>query len=119
MVLPAMGVVSEVIANFSRKNIFGYKFVGLLESGDRGVRFSGVGHHLFVASQSVYAGMIFSFLSFAVAIPSAIKVSTGRRRSTKDRFPTTRRCCTRSVYRSVHDRRHDGMFLASLATTCT
>src|SRR5437899_5291849 len=74
MVLPAMGVVSELIANFSRKNIFGYKFVAFSSLAIAVFGFLVWGHHMFVASQSVYAGLIFSFLSFAVAIPSAIKV---------------------------------------------
>src|SRR6267142_1056955 len=74
MVLPSMGVVSELIANFSRKNIFGYTFVAFSSLAIAVFGFLVWGHHLFVASQSVYAGMIFSFLSFAVAIPSAIKV---------------------------------------------
>src|SRR5437762_310391 len=74
MVLPGMGVVSELIANFSRKNIFGYKFVAFSSLAIAVFGFLVWGHHMFVASQSVYAGLIFSFLSFAVAIPSAIKV---------------------------------------------
>jgi cytochrome c oxidase subunit I len=74
MVLPAMGVVSELIANFSRKNIFGYKFVAFSSLAIAVLGFLVWGHHMFVSSQSIYAGMIFSFLSFAVAIPSAIKV---------------------------------------------
>ena len=74
MVLPAMGVVSELIANFSRKNIFGYKFIAFSSLAIAVFGFLVWGHHMFVTSQSVYAGMIFSFLSFAVAIPSAIKV---------------------------------------------
>ena len=74
MVLPGMGVISELIANFSRKNIFGYSFVAFSSLAIAVFGFLVWGHHLFVASQSVYAGMIFSFLSFAVAIPSAIKV---------------------------------------------
>src|SRR6266700_3461008 len=64
MVLPGMGVVSELIANFSRKNIFGYKFVAFSSLAIAVFGFLVWGHHLFVASQSVYAGMIFSFLSF-------------------------------------------------------
>ena len=74
MVLPSMGVVSELIANFSRKNIFGYAFVAFSSLAIAVFGFLVWGHHLFVSSQSVYASMIFSFLSFAVAIPSAIKV---------------------------------------------
>src|SRR5260370_33414847 len=68
------GVISEVIAKFSSKNIFGYKFLAFSSLAIAVFGFRVWGHHLFVASQSVYAGMIFSFLSFAVAIPSAIKV---------------------------------------------
>src|SRR5438045_2492927 len=74
MVLPGMGVVSELIANFSRKNIFGYSFVAFSSIAIAVFGFLVWGHHLFVAGQSVYAGMIFSFLSFLVAIPSAINV---------------------------------------------
>src|SRR2546423_1864550 len=74
MVLPSMGVVSELIANFSRKNIFGYTFVAFSSIAIAVFGFLVWGHHMFVSGQSVYAGMIFSFLSFAVAIPSAIKV---------------------------------------------
>ncbi len=74
MVLPSMGVISELIANFSRKNIFGYSFVAFSSIAIAVFGFLVWGHHLFVTPQSVYAAMIFSFLSFAVAIPSAIKV---------------------------------------------
>jgi cytochrome c oxidase subunit I len=74
MILPAMGVISEIIQAFSRKNIFGYSFVAFSSLAIAIVGFLVWGHHLFVAGQSVYAGMIFSFLSFLVAIPSAIKV---------------------------------------------
>jgi len=74
MVLPAMGVVSELIANFARKNVFGYKFVAFASMAIAVFGFLVWGHHMFTSSQSVYAGMIFSFLSFAVAIPSAVKV---------------------------------------------
>jgi cytochrome c oxidase subunit 1 len=74
MVLPGMGIISELIANFSRKNIFGYTFVAFSSIAIAVFGFLVWGHHMFVSGQSVYAGMIFSFLSFAVAIPSAIKV---------------------------------------------
>ena len=74
MVLPAMGVVSELIAAFSRKAIFGYDFVVYASLGIAFLGFLVWGHHMFVSGQSVYAGMIFSLLSFFVAIPSAIKV---------------------------------------------
>jgi cytochrome c oxidase subunit 1 len=74
MILPSMGVISELIANFSRKNIFGYTFVAFSSIAIAVFGFLVWGHHMFVSSQSIYASMIFSFLSFAVAIPSAIKV---------------------------------------------
>jgi cytochrome c oxidase subunit 1 len=74
MVLPGMGVVSELIACFSRKRIFGYKFVAFSSLAIAVIGFLVWGHHMFVAGQSVYASLIFSLLSFLVAIPSAIKV---------------------------------------------
>jgi cytochrome c oxidase subunit 1 len=74
MVLPAMGVVSELVTTFSRKNIFGYKFVAFASIGIAVLGFLVWGHHMFVSGQSVYAGMVFSILSFMVAIPSAVKV---------------------------------------------
>jgi cytochrome c oxidase subunit 1 len=74
MILPAMGVVSEIIACFSRKRIFGYKIVAFSSVAIAVLGFLVWGHHMFVTGQSVYAGLIFSVLSFLVAIPSAIKV---------------------------------------------
>ncbi len=74
MVLPAMGVVSEIVTTFSRKNIFGYKFVAFASIAIAVLGFLVWGHHMFVSGQSVYAGLIFSVLSFLVAIPSAVKV---------------------------------------------
>src|SRR5215208_7083736 len=74
MILPAMGVISELVQAFARKNIFGYSFVAFSSLAIAIIGFLVWGHHLFVSGQSVYSGMIFSFLSFVVAIPSAIKV---------------------------------------------
>jgi cytochrome c oxidase subunit I len=74
MILPAMGVISEIVQAFARKNIFGYSFVAFSSLAIAVIGFLVWGHHLFVAGQSVYSGMVFSFLSFIVAIPSAIKV---------------------------------------------
>src|ERR1051325_2039246 len=74
MILPGMGVVSEIIPCFARKNIYGYRFVAFSSIAIAVLGFLVWGHHMFVAGQSVYAAMIFSLLSFLVAIPSAIKV---------------------------------------------
>jgi cytochrome c oxidase subunit 1 len=74
MILPAMGVVSEIITCFSRKQIFGYSFIAFSSVAIAVLGFFVWGHHMFVSSQSVYAGVIFSLLSMLVAIPSAIKV---------------------------------------------
>src|SRR6186713_1301984 len=74
MVLPAMGVISEIVAAFTRKQVFGYTFVAFSSLGIAVLGFLVWGHHMFVAGQSVYAALIFSILSFLVAIPSAIKV---------------------------------------------
>jgi cytochrome c oxidase subunit I len=74
MILPGMGVISELIACFSRKRVFGYAMVAYSSMGIAVLSFLVWGHHMFVTGQSVYAGLIFSVLSFMVAIPSAIKV---------------------------------------------
>jgi cytochrome c oxidase subunit 1 len=74
MILPGMGVVSELITCFSRKRIFGYYFIAFSSVAIAVIGFLVWGHHMFVSSQSIYAGMVFSILSFIVAVPSAIKV---------------------------------------------
>jgi len=74
MILPGMGVVSEVIPCFARRPLFGYKLVAYSSIGIAVFGFLVWGHHMFVSGQSTYAGVVFSFLSFCVAIPSAIKV---------------------------------------------
>ncbi len=73
MILPAMGVISEVISAFSRKHIFGYKFIALSSLAIAFLGFLVWGHHMFVSGQSPMASAIFSLLSFFVAVPSAIK----------------------------------------------
>ncbi len=74
MILPGMGVISELITCFSRKRIFGYDFVAFSSLAIAVLGFLVWGHHMFVSGQSVYASMIFSLLSMLVAIPSAVKV---------------------------------------------
>ncbi len=74
MILPGMGVVSELITCFSRKRIFGYAWVACASMAIAILGFLVWGHHMFVSSQSIYAGMVFSILSFVVAVPSGIKV---------------------------------------------
>jgi len=74
MILPGMGVVSELISNFSRKKIFGYEFIAFSSIAIAVFGFLVWGHHMFVSGQSVYAGMVFSFLTMVVAVPSAIKM---------------------------------------------
>src|SRR5438067_9889784 len=74
MILPGMGMVSELIPCFSRKTIFGYRFVAFASIAIAILGFLVWGHHMFVSSQSIYAGLVFSLLSYLVAIPSAIKV---------------------------------------------
>jgi cytochrome c oxidase subunit 1 len=73
MILPSMGVISELIATMTRKRIFGYNFVAFSSLAIAVFGFLVWGHHMFTTSQSMYTGMIFSLISYAVAIPSAIK----------------------------------------------
>ena len=74
MILPGMGVVSELIPCFARRPIFGYKFVAWSAISIAVIGFLVWGHHMFVAGQSIFASIVFSLLSFFVAVPSAIKV---------------------------------------------
>jgi len=74
MILPAMGIISEIIPCFAKKRIFGYSFVAYSSLAIAILGFFVWGHHMFVSGQSAYAGLVFSILSFLVAIPSAVKV---------------------------------------------
>ncbi len=74
LILPSMGVMSELITAFSRRRIFGYGFVAASSFGIAIISFLVWGHHMFVSGESVYAGIFFSAMSMLVAIPSAIKV---------------------------------------------
>jgi cytochrome c oxidase subunit 1 len=74
MILPGMGVVSELIACFARRPIFGYGFVAASSLMIAVLGFLVWGHHMFTSGQSVYTAFAFSFLSMLVAIPSAVKV---------------------------------------------
>jgi cytochrome c oxidase subunit 1 len=74
MILPSMGVMSELVTAFSRKRIFGYRFVAFSSLAIAVLGFLVWGHHLFVSSQSILAGVIFSVLTMLVAVPSAVKV---------------------------------------------
>lgn len=73
MILPAMGVVSEIIPCFARKRIFGYRGMVIAIMAIATFGFVVWGHHMFVAGQSLYAGVLFSFFTFLVAVPSAVK----------------------------------------------
>ena len=73
MILPAMGVISEIIPAFSRKKIFGYGFIAASSLAIAIIGFLVWGHHLFTTTQSMYAAVVFSVLTFAVAVPSAVK----------------------------------------------
>ena len=74
MILPAMGVISEVITAFSRKTIFGYTAIVYSSFGIAAVSFLVWGHHMFVSGQSEVAGVVFSFLTMLVGVPTAIKM---------------------------------------------
>jgi cytochrome c oxidase subunit 1 len=74
MILPALGVVSELVAAAARKPVFGYRFIAGSSLAIAAVGFLVWGHHMFVAGESMYAGAVFSFLSLVVAVPSGVKI---------------------------------------------
>ena len=74
MIIPAMGVISELISTYAHKPLFGYRFVAYSSLSLALLSFLVWGHHMFVSGQSRLANMVFSALTFTVGIPSAIKV---------------------------------------------
>lgn len=74
MIVPGFGVMSEVVACFARKRIFGYSFVAFSSLAIAILGFIVWGHHMFTTGQSIYAGMVFSFLTFLIAVPTAVKI---------------------------------------------
>ncbi len=74
MIVPAFGVISEIIPVFSRKKMFGYQFIAVSSLAIAFLGFLVWGHHMFTSGQSVLAGSIFSAITFLIAIPTAIKV---------------------------------------------
>jgi cytochrome c oxidase subunit 1 len=74
MILPGMAIMSEVVPTFSKKTIFGYRAIAYSSVAIAFISFLVWGHHMFVSGQSDYAAAIFSFLTFFVSIPSAVKV---------------------------------------------
>ena len=74
MILPSMAVISEIVPCFSRKRVFGYNFVAMSSIAIAAIGFLVWAHHMFVAGISLYSAIVFSFLSFLVAVPSAVKV---------------------------------------------
>src|SRR5207253_1529048 len=74
MVLPAFGVIGEIIPVFSRKPLFGYKAVVVSSMAIAGVSFVVWDHHMLVAGISDTSAKYFSIITFAVAIPTAVKV---------------------------------------------
>jgi cytochrome c oxidase subunit 1 len=73
MILPGMGVISEVISCFSKKRVFGYSFIAFSSMAIAVLGFMVWGHHMYTTGQSVYASMVFSVLTMLVAVPSAVK----------------------------------------------
>jgi len=74
MILPAMGVITEIIPTFCQRKVFGYKAIALSSIAIAGVGYLVWGHHMFTSGMSFTARWVFSFLTFIVAVPSAIKV---------------------------------------------
>jgi len=74
MILPAMGIISEVVTVFSRKHIFGYKAIAASSLAIAFISFLVWGHHMFLSGQSELANFIFSILTMLVAVPTAIKI---------------------------------------------
>jgi len=117
MILPAMGIISEVIAVFARKHIFGYTFIAYSSIAIALLGFLVWGHHMFVSSQSPLVGMIFSALTFLVAIRSAVKVFNWLATMYKGSIELTPAMCFALMFVFIFGLGGlTGLFLGSLAT---
>ncbi|NOX56473.1 MAG: cytochrome c oxidase subunit I [Planctomycetes bacterium] len=117
MILPAMGIVSEVISIHSRKHIFGYRFIAYSSVAIALLGFLVWGHHMVVSGQSPLAGMIFSLLTFSVAIPSAIKVFNWLATMYKGSIALTTPMCYSLIFIFLFGLGGlTGLFLGALAT---
>jgi len=74
MILPAFGILSELIATFSRSRIFGYRAIALSSVAIAMLGFLVWGHHMFVSGQSVISSIVFSLITYLIGIPSGIKI---------------------------------------------
>ena len=74
MIVPGLGIISELIATFSKKRVFGYKFIAGSSMAIAFLGFLVWGHHMFISTQSAYASLVFSFITFFVGVPTGIKV---------------------------------------------
>ncbi|MXX97865.1 MAG: cytochrome c oxidase subunit I [Rhodothermaceae bacterium] len=74
MILPAMGIISDLIGTFSRQHVSGYTFIALSSVAIAFLGFLVWGHHMFVSGQSALSSIIFSMLTFLIGIPTGIKV---------------------------------------------
>lgn len=74
MILPGFGIISELVATFSRKRIYGYRMIALSSVAIALLGFLVWGHHMFVSGQAVVASLVFSLLSFMIGVPSGIKI---------------------------------------------
>lgn len=74
MILPAMGIISELISVFSHKPVFGYRFIAYSSIAIALLGFLVWGHHMFTSGQSRISAIVFSALTFSVSIPSGIKI---------------------------------------------
>ena len=97
MILPGMGVISEIVSCFSRKRVFGYNFVAFSSMAIAVLSFVVWGHHMFVTGESMYTALPFSILSFSLRSRLRSRCSIGRRPCTKAPYPSIHQCCTRLV----------------------
>ena len=117
MILPAMGVVSEVIAVHSRKHIFGYRFIAYSSISIAVFGFLVWGHHMFVSGQSKVVAVVFSAITFSVSIPSAIKVFNWLTTMYKGSIRFTTAMCYALAFLFIFSIGGlTGLFLATLAT---
>ena len=97
MVLPAFGIISEIIPVFSRKVIFGYESVAAATVAIGFISFGVWAHHMFAVGMSRTVDVFFAAASFLIAVPTGIKVFNWVATMYGGRCGWPRRCCSRSA----------------------
>ena len=97
MILPAFGIISEIIPVFARKPIFGYKAVAFSTAGIAFLSMLVWAHHMFTVGMPPFLNAFFMVSSMVIAVPTGVKIFNWLATLWRGTSTSTRRCCSRSA----------------------